>query len=191
MNDRRKVTIVLEGQSDLVILKALLPEEYGKACSFVAAEGRSTLVSVARTHLIKHRQPIAVMLDTDTMEPTAILEIVRTTRYLMGSIAGNTAFDIVYCTPNVEMIFFNPDINFKRYFPACGKVYVLPFALNQPKQQLQALFDQGDGPHNLSEFLGQLSIDDIKTLRAKYPIQHVMNFISNNVDANVLAPQIS
>jgi hypothetical protein len=187
MTGNAKVTIALEGQSDLAIVKALLPSAFINACKFLVTDGRSTLVSVARTFLIKHHLPIAIMLDTDTMDPASIAEIVRTTRHLMGSVAGQTPFDTIYCTPHVEMIFFDKDIDLRKYFPEFENVFILPFALTQPKAQLQVLFERGGGPADLNGLLAQLTKEDIRKLRSKYPIQHLMAFISNNTDAAVLA----
>jgi hypothetical protein len=175
-----KVTIALEGKSDLAIVKALLPSAQLDACRFLVTDGGSTLVSVARTFLIKHHQPIVIMLDTDTMDPASIAETVTTTRHLMGTVAGQTAFDLIYCTPHVEMIFFEGDLDLKRYFPDLESVFILPFARTQPKGQLQVLFERGGGPADLNALLAQLSKDDIRILRSKYPIRHLMSFISNN-----------
>jgi hypothetical protein len=121
------------------------------------------------------------------MDAVSIAEMVRTTRHLMESVAGQTVFDIFYCTPHVEMIFFDAGIDLKKYFPEFESAFILPFALTQPKGQLQVLFDRGGGPADLNSLLAQLTADDIRKLRSKYPIQHLMTFISNNMSADALA----
>jgi hypothetical protein len=175
-----KPTIIVEGLTDMAILRALLPAELVNACNLMPTAGRSTIVSVARTHLIKHHAPTAVVLDTDTLDPTIIAETIQTTRHLMGAVAGDTPFDIIYCIPHIEAIFFEDTTALQRVFPQFDKVFILQFAKTQPKDQLELLFEKGGGPKTLNAFLNQLTSDDVEKLRALYPIQHVMAFITNN-----------
>ncbi len=175
-----KPTIIVEGFSDVEILRALLPPELVSACHFMPTAGRSTIVSVARTYLIKNHTPTAVVLDTDTLEPTLIAETVQTTRHLMGAVAGETPFDIIYCVPHIEAIFFEDTTALQRVFPQFSSAFILQFAKTQPKDQLEVLFQKGGGPKTLKAFLDELTSDDIEKLRALYPIQHVMAFITNN-----------
>jgi hypothetical protein len=176
-----KPTIIVEGLTDVAILRALLQPELVNACNLMPTAGRSTIVSVARTHLIKTHAPTAVMLDTGTLDPTLIAETVQTTRYLMGAVAGDTPFDIIYCIPHIEAIFFENTTPLERVFTQFRNVFILQFAKTQPKDQLELLFQKGGGPKTLNAFLDQLTSDDIEKLRASYPIQHVMAFITNNM----------
>src|SRR5260370_42367046 len=100
-----KPTIIVEGQTDVAILQALLPRALLNACHLVPTAGRSTIVSVARTHLIRHHTPTAVMLDTDTLDPTIIVETVQTTRHLMGAVAGGPPSDLICCIPPINALF--------------------------------------------------------------------------------------
>jgi hypothetical protein len=161
-----KPTIIMEGQTDAAILRALLPSQLLKACDLMPTTGRSTLVSIARTHLIKNHAPTAVLLDTDTLDPTIIAERIQTTRYLMAAVAGDTPFDIIYCIPHLEAIFFERTTALERIFPHFDKVFILQFAKTQPKDQLELLFQRGGGPKTLNAFLDQLTSDDVQKLRA-------------------------
>jgi hypothetical protein len=183
-----KPAIIMEGQTDAAILRALLPPELLKACHLMPTAGRSTLVSVARTHLIKHQAPTAVLLDTDTLDPTIIAERIQTTRYLMGAVAGDTPFDIIYCVPHIEAIHFEDTAALQRIFPHFGNVFLLQFAKTQPKDQLELLFQKGGGPRTLNAFLNQLSSEDVEKLRASYPIQQVMAFITHNTEIAASEP---
>jgi len=177
-----KPTIIMEGQTDATILRTLLPPELVRSCHLMPTTGRSTLVYVARTHLIKNRAPTAVMLDTDTLDATIIAETIQTTRHLLGAVAGDTPFDIIYCIPHIEVIFFEDVTALQRIFPQFGKVFIPQFAKTQPKDQLEVLFQKGGGPRTLSAFLDQLTPDDVEKLRTLYPLQHVMAFITNNTE---------
>jgi hypothetical protein len=175
-----KPTIIMEGRMDAAILRALPPPELVNACHLMPTAGRSTLVSVARTHLIKHHTPTAVLLDTDTLDPTIIAERIQTTRYLMGAVAGDTPFDIIYCIPHIEAVFFEDTTALQRIFPQFRSVFLLQFAKTPPNDQLELLFQKGGGPKTLNAFLDQPTPDDVEKLRAMYPIPHVMAFITSN-----------
>jgi hypothetical protein len=175
-----KPTIFMEGQTDAAILGALLPSEMVNACQLRSIPERSTLVSVARTHLIKYQAPTAVILDTDTLDPTVLAERIQTTRYLMAAAAGDTPFDVIPCVPHMEAIFFEDTTALQRIFPHFGNVFILQFARTQPKDQLEVIFEKGGGPKNLNAFLDQLTSDEVEKLRALYPLQQVMAFIANN-----------
>jgi hypothetical protein len=173
-------TVIVKGITNMAILRALLPPELVNACNLKPAASRSTLVSVARTHLIRYHTPTAVLLDTDTLDPTIISETIQTTRYLMGAVAGDTPFDIIYCIPHIEVIFFEDATALQRIFPQFRTVFILQFAKTQPKDQLELLFQEGGGPKTLNAFLDQLTSDEVEKLRTSYPIHDVMAFIRNN-----------
>jgi hypothetical protein len=175
-----KPTVFLEGSSDLAILRAILPPELADACDFRVTKGRSTLVSVARTHIIKHRTPVAILLDTDTLDPTIIVETVQATRHLMNAVSGGTPFDIIYCVPHLETIFFDASIDYRRVFPDFDVAFILQFAKTQPKEQLSRLLEIGGGPRTLHDFLRSLTADDLVKLRAQYPIHQLISFILKN-----------
>lgn len=177
-----KPTIIVKGLTDVAILRKLLPPELVNACHLMQTAVRSTIVSVARTHLIKNHAPTAVMLNTDTLDPTLIAETIQTTRYLMGAVAGDTPFDIIYCIPHIEAIFFEDTTALQRIFPQFANVFILQFAKTQPKDQLEVLFQKGGGPKTLNAFLDQLTSDDVEKMRTLYPIQQVMAFITNNTE---------
>ena len=172
-----KPTIIVDGRADIAILRAVLPPILAEACQFAGAEGRSTLVSLARTFLIKYHAPSAIVMDTDTMDPTTIAETVRASRHLIAAVAGETPFEVVYCIPEIETIFFDGVVNLQRIFPDFENCFFLPFASTQPKQQFELLLRDGGGPKTLSDFLDQLTTSDVEKLQRTYPIRQLSAFI--------------
>src|SRR5262249_7127487 len=125
--------------------------------------------------------PVAILLDTDTMDPTAIAETVQTTRHLLRSVAGDTPFEVIYCVPEIETVFFQDSIDFQRIFPQFEPFFIDPFARTQPKEQLQVLFEKGGGPRNLAAFLNELTSEEVESMRTKYPIGQLIAFITSNL----------
>jgi hypothetical protein len=173
-----KSTIILEGAEDDAILRALLPPDLLDSCELRPTDGRSTPVSVARTLLIKRHAPVAVLMDTDTMNPTVISETVQITRHLLRSVAGNTPFEVVYCVPSIETVFFQGSVGFGRIFPRFDLCFIQQFALTQPRQQLEVLFEKGGGPRNLHAFLDELTQEEVDSIRGMPPIQQLVAFIT-------------
>jgi hypothetical protein len=174
--------VVLEGKTEIAIVRAVLPPEYLEACKFVGMSDRSKLVSVARRLLLRHRVPTAILLATDTLEPSIIADTIRSSRSLMQSAAEDVAFDIIYCVPTIEVIFVESGLDLKRIFPNYENVFSVSLAKNHPRGQFKALLDDGGGPSTLRGFLDSLTLEDCKKVQQAYPIQHLMAFIRNNSD---------
>lgn len=173
-----KAIIVVEGESDAEVLRAILPNETLADCQTYVAAGRSAIASIARTLLVKHRKPLAVMFDTDTLEPIAIRDLVTTMEQLLRSVAGTTSFKLIYCVPELESIFFDATV-LKSVFPGFDEMLFVMFAKNSPKQALEYMFANAGGPRSLSEFLDHLTQENIEKLRSTYPIQHLMQFLDS------------
>jgi hypothetical protein len=47
--------------------------------------------------------------------------------------------------------------------------------------QLQSLLKEGGGPGTLIDFLSQLTPEEVLGLQGKYPIHHLVTFISSNL----------
>jgi hypothetical protein len=172
-----KLIIVVEGKSDVAVLRAILPNDALIASEMYVAGNRTTLSSFARTLLVKLRKPLAVLIDTETLEPSAIAETVSTTEYLLSSVAGGTPFKVVYCIPELEAVFFEAKIDLKKIFPHYDENLFLMFAKTSPKKALEHLYETGGGPSTLSRFLDHLTSEDAERLRAAYPINQLMDFI--------------
>src|SRR5215472_10643824 len=98
------VWIVVEGEADLAVVKALLPNEIRTVSELIPVGGRSNISSVARTLLVKHKEPVAIVRDSDSLDPSIIWEKYSTTEQLMRAVSGGTPFKVILCIPNLEAI---------------------------------------------------------------------------------------
>ena len=172
-----KVWIVVEGTSDAAVVRALLPTKLRAAYPLVPVGERSNISSFAQTLLVKHKEPLAVMVDTDSLDPGVIYERYVTISQLLAAVAGGTPFKVVLCIPVIEVIFFNaPDI-LERLFPNVDLNSYVMFYKKQPKEVLDFLFEHGGGPKNLAELLDNLTENDAERLRAIGPIRELIMFI--------------
>jgi hypothetical protein len=174
-----KVFVVVEGPSDVAVLRALLPIDELGTCDFVPAGGRVALSSIARTLLVKHHRPLAVLFETGTLEASAIREAHVTLDELVHAVAGETPVVTIPCIPELEAIFFEAPAILKRLFPQFDQHFFLMFAKTRPKEALTFLFKNGSGPTTLPQLLDGLTSDDVEQLRLVYPIQKLMSFITD------------
>jgi len=168
--------LVVEGQSDAAILRAVLPRETLQEFEIFIAGGRSSIASVARTLLVQHRRPLILFLDTDSLNPSYIFELYTTMEDLLRSVAGGTRTKVVCSMPSLEAIFFETDIGLKEIFPKYDPELLLMFTKQNPKEALDFLFQSGGGPKGLLELLERLTHQDIEKLQATYQVAELMSF---------------
>jgi hypothetical protein len=172
-----KIMIVVEGKSDAEVLQALLPSFALDQSEFYVAGDRTTLVSFARTLFVKHRRPLAVLIDSESLDPGFILELVNSMKQLLRALAGSTPVEVIHCIPELEAIFFEAKIGLRTIFPLYDEWSFLMFSKFTPKKALQDLFENGGGPKNLTEFLNCLTPEDVARLQGMYQISQIVEFI--------------
>lgn len=161
------------------ILRCLLRDEELEKAAIVEVDPRSTFVSVARTLLVKHREPVVVMLDTNTTEPTAVLELVQTYESLVGAAAAGVPYKILRSIPDLESILFEDTDGklLRTLFPSMPPAVVTALAWQKSKKALEYMFKEGGGPSNLGELLAKLTEEDKASLRRTHPIDQLITFI--------------
>jgi hypothetical protein len=135
-----KPTVMVEGQDDLRILKAILPRRVLDACKLRPADGQNAVVEAAKTHVKRHHAPVAILLDTNTLQKEVIRGMVEDKKAELASVAGDAPFDVFCCVPCIEDIFFHGGIDFKRIFPTFKGLLSKQLARSDPKALLQFLF---------------------------------------------------
>jgi hypothetical protein len=171
-----KLWIVVGGMTDEAILRALLPSEMLPNSEFVPVGVRSSVPSLASTILVKYRQPVAVLLDTDSLDGPVITELLTSTDELLRAVAGRIPFKVIVCIPHIETIVFDSSINLARLFPKYDPQFFLAFAKFNPKAALDFLFKNGGGPTSLSQLLASLTPEDVAKLQGTPPIHQLMEF---------------
>jgi hypothetical protein len=176
-----EIYIAVEGSTDHLVVQALLSSEESINTRIVTAGGRSAVSSIARTLLVKYQKPLVVMVDTDSLESSAVQETQSTMQQLLGAVAGDAPFRVICCVPELEAIFFQANLDLKRLFPQSDTAFFLMYARSRPKDALKYLFQNGGGPKALPDLLGSLSRQDIDFLRSTGPIKELVEFISRMI----------
>jgi hypothetical protein len=177
-----KVRIVVEREFHREALVRLLP--LGPSDCEVRVSGeRSSSTILARNLLAMYQEPLALLFDTKTMDPSAIWEALTTKKEILKVVAPGVPRDVFPAIPFLEIIFledaFYPRL--KRIFPRYD--YSLPVMLvkTAPEQALNYILETGGGPKNLQRLLDTLDGEDVEVLRKMPPIAQLVEFVSTAI----------
>src|SRR5437868_12251823 len=102
----RRVYIFVEGPTDAEFLRRVLPPEALKDAEVVTAGGSSGIPSLARSVLVRRKKPIAVVMDSDSLDPDVIEERQQSTEELIRAADASIPVKVVSAVPEIEAWFF-------------------------------------------------------------------------------------
>ncbi|RKZ70537.1 MAG: hypothetical protein DRR19_33345 [Candidatus Parabeggiatoa sp. nov. 1] len=97
--------VVTEGETEVEILKKLLPELLAKDIVFVARP-RYSLDSISSTILVDKRVPVAVVASANTDDESLIYEHQDFLQYSLRQVAAHLPFKVLFVVPAIETVFF-------------------------------------------------------------------------------------
>jgi hypothetical protein len=99
--------VITEGQADAELLQwALGTKVNGTDVSVVAASGKSSAQSHARTLLYTQKVPVALVIDADANDSARIAEDQGYFEDSLQRVAGDIPFCVVLCIPEIETLAF-------------------------------------------------------------------------------------
>jgi hypothetical protein len=176
-----KAYVVVRGDNAAAILRAALARDLLAETEIVAEGPQSTLVSVARTLVVARRKPVALLVDTKTVDEPSIQEKRQTTEELMRWVAAGVPTKVILLVPQLEAVFFQAEGLLPRVFggPLSGEVRIL--GRFSPGEALDRLFAQPGGPKNMEELLASLDEEGREALRATPPLRELIAFLQDAV----------
>ena len=99
--------VVAGRQSDIDLLKALLPADLCQEVWFTAAGGISAVVSLASSLIAVRETPVAIAIDADSIDPSTIRERRRDVEGLIRSVSPGIPFKVIIAVPALEGILFH------------------------------------------------------------------------------------
>ena len=107
-----KLLIVVEGKTDAMAIRAILGADLARRARVFAAQGRTSLVTVARNLFFHEGGPVLIVMDSDTTTAHMVEEQKALTRaavesLIPGSMTGVDRGVVVFAfVPEIEVIFF-------------------------------------------------------------------------------------
>ncbi len=176
--------VVVEGALEVDLLKRLLPKELLAVVPLVPSGGPHSLISLARSLLITRQKPVAVLVDTDSVEEAAVRERRRSAEDLMEMVSPGVPFKVILLIPTTEILFFQAPDLFRKVFPGEGSAERLLLARDNPKEALSQLSARAGGPRRVKALVKALGDRDLEALRSAGPIRELIAFLEE-----VAAPQ--
>jgi hypothetical protein len=175
--------IVTEGAEDREVVEALLPADLSREVSVVAGGGGSGAVSMARTLLVRHHVPVALVLDADSFSSERVRERSLTLRELLRSVSGGTAAEVFLVVPEIEEVFFESPRLLEGALQVKIPETLAIRAEARPKEALNALFADHPRVKNMRQLLNTLTQTDIGRLRQARPVAEVVEFLRHALNA--------
>ncbi len=101
-----EVCIVVEGRSDVAILRPFLARTIGRPFRFFASGGRNGLATIGRNILVHEGNPVLVAMDADTFDAASAAEACGMVRAALRRFSSDDLSDAFAFIPEIEVIFF-------------------------------------------------------------------------------------
>jgi hypothetical protein len=107
-----ELLIVVEGKTDAMAIRAILGADLARRARVFAAQGRTSLVTVARNLFFHEGGPVLIVMDADTTTAPMVEEQKALTRAAVESLipgimnCGDRGVEVFAFVPEIEVIFF-------------------------------------------------------------------------------------
>ena len=102
----KRVYVLVEGASDAAFLRRILPQEVLSDAELVTAGGSSGIPSLARSVLVRRKRPVAVVMDSDSLDPDVIEERQQSTEDLIRAADASIPVKVISAVPEIEAWLF-------------------------------------------------------------------------------------
>lgn len=100
------ICVVVEGRSDVAILRPILNKTIGLPFRFFVGEGRLNLVTIGRNILVHEGNPVLVVMDAKTFDVPTGEETCGMARMALRQFSSEDWSDSFAFVPEIEVIFF-------------------------------------------------------------------------------------
>lgn len=176
-----KAYLLVEGSSDQVLFKRLLPAEIGRATAIVAAGGRSNITSKARSLLVLKQTPVAVVADTDTVETSAVERQRESLEELVESAAAGIPYKVILAVPEIESWFFMVPEVLERLSHKQLSSEQCELGKLRPKEVLRQLF-RDQVSWSIDKMVGELNEAEVEKLRETDSGKELIEFLTEQVN---------
>lgn len=172
-----KVYVFVEGVCEVELLRRLLPAEWHASLVFVPVARAASIPSLARSILATRRQPVAVVLDSDSLSPDLIHDRRQNMQELIQVAAPSVPAKVVMAVPQLEAILFHDPQLLPKVLERAFTPELVARARFEPAVVLKELLAQSAGMSTLAQLLNALSPQDVETLKAAPPVRELNEYL--------------
>lgn len=175
------ITIFVEGPTDELLLSRLL-DDLGGLLRIVVTGGRDAARPLARKQLLVAKEPVALVIDSDTTDPMRIAQQQRDLEDYLRFGAQGVPFAVIQFVPEAEGILFqNPAVlrNALGREPDESALVAGKFAPRAMVKQLMAR----NGNDDFASVVARLGEADLREIRRLEPVATLRKFIQQSQGA--------
>ena len=175
-----KLLIVVEGKTDATAIRAILGADLARRARVFAAQGRTSLVTVARNLFFHEGGPVLIVMDADTTTAHMVEEQKALTRaavesLIPGSMNGrDRGVEVFAFVPEIEVIFFEAPPALERLLGEPVPPATVEEGLLIPHKTLAALLER-KGP-----------FDNVTMLYTPFADREIVHLIAQGPQATAL-----
>jgi len=166
-----------EGQTDVDFLRRVLPPEVTKDAEFFPAGDSSGIPSLARSLLVRRGAPVAVFMDSDSLNPAVIEERRESTEELIRAAAASVPVRVVVAVPEIEAWFFAAPESIERVLGTKIPDDWVALGKRDPSGVLELLAKHASRQWDTSQAIGALDAHDVERIRAIPAVSELSNFL--------------
>jgi hypothetical protein len=187
MTTPRSLLIVVEGQSDARILRAILGDPLKAKTRFFSGQGRMALSTIARNLLVHEGGPVLIVMDSDTLNPEQSESAQAMVKYALESVAPTESFRVFMFVPEIEVIFFEAPRALESLLGKPVPAEAIQEGLLVPKQTLDRLLKEAGEQRGSIELVSTIDLETARELatgkQAVALIEAVKSFVAPTVSA--------
>ncbi|MCX7048617.1 MAG: hypothetical protein NTX50_24410 [Candidatus Sumerlaeota bacterium] len=173
-----KAYVVVAGETDEALMKSLLLPLVSKDVKLISAEGRSSAMSLATSLLAAKKLPVALVVDSDTLNKSAIAEEKDFLQAMLRRGSSGTRYKVVMAVPTIEkLIIETPEAIHKLNNGKNLKGIEREYAEMNPKAMLEKITGSKWTPQNITLTMGKLSNSVRSRLSQHSLIREIVSFL--------------
>jgi hypothetical protein len=173
----KRVYIFVEGPTDAELLRRVLPPDALRDAELVAAGGSAGVPSLARSVLVRRKRPVAVVIDSDSLDPEVIEERQQSTEDLIRAANASVPVKVVSAVPAIEAWFFAAPEAIERVLGQSVPAEWIPLGKRDPAGVLRQLETQSSRKRDSRQAISLLDAKDIDRMRALPEVAELSRFL--------------
>ncbi len=175
----KRVYILVEGATDVSFLRRVLTEEVLKDAELVNAGGSLGIPSLARSLLVRRKRPIAVVMDSDSLEKEVIEERQQTTEDFIRAADASVPIKVIVVVPEIEAWLFAVPSRIEKLVGQTVSSDLLALGKRDPKGVLQQLARKSQKEWSTERAITSLDADDITRIRSIPEVAELSAFLED------------
>ena len=179
----KRAYVLVEGASDVALLRRILPEKALEDVELVNAGGSSEIPSLARSLLVRRRRPVAVVMDSDSVEPDLIDERRQSTEGLIRLADASVPVKVISAIPQIEAWLLEAPEKIERIVGGKVSGERLELAKLDPRRTLTSLAEKNQRRWDANQAIDALDDEDIQRIRSIPEVEELSAFLEEMHDA--------